>query len=238
MGNYQYLKIKDYILKNIEMNKYKDGKIESENELVHLFDVSRMTVRQALTSLQQEGIIYTLPKKGSYVSKKEKFKELDGLHSFSEDVKKLKGNISSQIILCQKEKTEDYQTLSLNLSNQHQEVWHVIRVRYLDDTPIAYEDGYYNGALILDIPENILKKSLYEYFEDELNLQIDYSLQDIDACLAREFAGELQVTPEAPLLRVHQTTYLKDGQCLEYAYTYYRVDMFTFTQKAYRRKKR
>ena len=59
--------------------------------------------------------------------------------------------------------------------------------------------------------------------------------------LMRVLAGEelgkyLQVDPVTPLLRVLSITCLHNGKCIEYGYTYYRVDKYTFNQVAYRRK--
>mgnify|MGYP003275610164 CR=1 FL=1 len=233
---YLYIKIKDYILDNIQNEVYKNGKIESENQLVKKFQVSRMTVRQALLSLQQEGVIYTVPKKGAYVRDESSFKTLDGLQSFSEDVASLQGKTYSHILLCQKEHCKTTSLSSLGLTNNDDEVWHIIRIRYFNKEPIAYEDGYYNTNLIETIPDTALNGSLYAYFEGELQLDMDYSKQKIDACLADEFAEYLEVNKNTPLLRILQTTYLKNSSCIEYAYTYYRVDSYSFNQIAYRKR--
>lgn len=235
---YLYIKIKDYILDNIQNKKYKDGKIESENQLAKKFHVSRMTVRQALLSLQQDGIIYTAPKKGAYVRDENSFKTLDGLQSFSEDVANLQGKTHSRILLCQKEQSKISSLQSLGLLNNSGEVWHVIRIRYLNEEPIVYEDSYYNSNLIDNIPNTAIDGSLYAYFEEELNLDMDFSKQKIDACLADEFAEYLEVSKNTPLLRILQTTYLKDSSCIEHGYSYYRVDSYSFNQIAYRKRGR
>ncbi|MEG0275908.1 MAG: GntR family transcriptional regulator [Coprobacillus sp.] len=234
--DYQYRKIKEFIYQNIQDNVYQNKKIESENSLSKMFNVSRMTVRQAILSLQQEGVVYTIPKKGTFVSDKKRLKELDGLRSFTEDVSRLEGETSSQLVLCQKEKTDNHKLIKLGLVNEDNEVWHIIRIRYLNKVPIAYEDGYY-GGFIDSIPSSALNLSLYQYLEDELDYPIDYASQQIDAVLAKEYAKKLEVDEFTPLLRIEQTSYLKNEQCIEYAYTYYRVDMYSFHQIAYRRRK-
>ena len=234
---YQYERIKEYILETIKQDGYPDQKIESEHTLTKQFGVSRMTVRQALQSLQQEGIIYTVPKKGAYVNKKDKFKELDGLKGFSEDAARLQGVTTSKILLCQKEKTKDQKLIDLGLVNTETEVWHIIRVRYVNGIAMAYEDGYYNANLIKDIPLAVLEGSLYAYLEDTLHLEIDYANQNIDACLDKTVSKNLSLTNGTPLLRILQTTYLKNSTCIEYGYTYYRVDTYSFNQVAYRKRK-
>lgn len=196
-----------------------------------------MTVRQALSSLQQDGVIYVVSKKGAYVRDKNSFKTLDGLQSFSEDVASLQGKTYSRILLCQKEVCETSFLCSLGLSNNGGKVWHNIRIRYFNKEPIAYEDSYYNANLIESIPEHALKGSLYAYFEEDLQLDMDYSKQKIDACLANEYAEHLNVSENTPLLRILQTTYLKDSSCIEYGYSYYRVDSYSFNQITYKKKR-
>lgn len=90
----QCIKIKDYMQKNIQKGAYKDDKIGSENCSAKQFHVSKMTVRQTLLSLQQEGLIYTAPKKDVYVQKQKSLRTLDGLQSFGKNVSCLEGDIS------------------------------------------------------------------------------------------------------------------------------------------------
>ena len=96
----QYVKIKEYIIQNIEDEKYNENEqIESEHALCELFGVTRMTVRQALTDLINENIIYSVPKVGSFVCKKSRFKSFDGLNSVTEDCAKKKEDCTSHVVL-------------------------------------------------------------------------------------------------------------------------------------------
>ncbi|OQP06170.1 GntR family transcriptional regulator [Geobacillus sp. 46C-IIa] len=64
------MQIRQYIVDNIQQKKWKpDDKIPSENELAEKFKVSRITVKKALDSLVEEGIIYRIQGRGSFVAK-------------------------------------------------------------------------------------------------------------------------------------------------------------------------
>lgn len=64
-----YIQIKQYLLDQINVGKVKPGeKLPSEKELTDLFNVSRITVRNALAELQSEGIITRVSGKGTFVS--------------------------------------------------------------------------------------------------------------------------------------------------------------------------
>lgn len=61
----KYKKLKDYIIETIESNQLKPGdKMHSENELSHMFEISRHTVRQALGDLVKEGWLFKIQGKG------------------------------------------------------------------------------------------------------------------------------------------------------------------------------
>ena len=232
----QYIKIKDYIIQNIKDGIYKENEqIESEHALCERFGVTRMTVRQALTDLINDNIIYSVPKVGSFVCKKSRFKSFDGLNSVTEDCAK-KGEVCvSEIIVNELTEADDFLKKEMNLEDQ--QVWHMKRIRMVDGEPLAFEDNYFNYTMTGEIPDSAVSSSLFHYFEDVLNLNIAFSDQQIDAVLAGEELGRyLQVDPMTPLLRVLSITCLSTGQCIEYGYTYYRVDKYTFNQVAYRRK--
>ncbi|MBD2872069.1 GntR family transcriptional regulator [Paenibacillus arenilitoris] len=65
----KYRQVKDYVLLQIENNELgEDGRIPSESEFSKLLDVSSITVRKALTELVNEGVIYRVRGRGSFVS--------------------------------------------------------------------------------------------------------------------------------------------------------------------------
>jgi len=64
----KYRLVKDYVLSQIENNELgKDGRIPSEAEFSKLLGVSSITVRKALAELVNEGVIYRVRGKGSFV---------------------------------------------------------------------------------------------------------------------------------------------------------------------------
>ena len=63
----KYLQLKDALKRLFEEAHYQSGQqTPSENELMEQFDVSRSTVRQALTDLANEGVIYRKQGVGSF----------------------------------------------------------------------------------------------------------------------------------------------------------------------------
>lgn len=233
----RYVVIKEYILNQIEKGKYKENeKIASENELCKQFSVTRMTVRQAINELVNDNTLYSVPKIGVFVCRKSKFKNFDGLNSFTEDSIRNRGKTHSKIVLSELDKADKTIAAELGIA-EGDPVWHLERVRFINDETVVYEDDYLNYAITGDITKKIAEKSLFNYFENFLELTIAYSDQQIIATLADQKLSEaLNIEENQPLLKVTSNTILHDGQCIEYGHTYYRVDKFTFTQVAYRHK--
>lgn len=64
-----YYQLKEFIKERIEKGDFKPGdRIPTEQELCEMFDISRTPVRQALTELTYEGILYRRPGRGTFVS--------------------------------------------------------------------------------------------------------------------------------------------------------------------------
>ncbi|TXK84459.1 GntR family transcriptional regulator [Paenibacillus sp. N3.4] len=64
-----YLQIRDYILEHIHQNKWQaNDRLPTEAVLADQFGVSRFTVKNALSELVKEGLIYRIQGKGSFIS--------------------------------------------------------------------------------------------------------------------------------------------------------------------------
>ena len=66
-----YRQIAAILRRRIESGQYPpDTRIPTESELVETFEVARTTARRAIAVLREEGLIYTVPQRGSYVARK------------------------------------------------------------------------------------------------------------------------------------------------------------------------
>ncbi|MCA3930308.1 GntR family transcriptional regulator, partial [Burkholderia sp.] len=80
-----YVQIKDTLRARILDGTYAPhSRMPSEHELCAMFDVSRITVRQALGDLQKEGLLFKLHGKGTFVSKPKAFQNVTSLQGFAE----------------------------------------------------------------------------------------------------------------------------------------------------------
>lgn len=88
----KYYLLKKEILNKIETGEYQEGSmIESERELMECYQFSRITVRKAIDELVNEGYLYRIQGKGTYVKGETETQNLFSLRSCTEDVKRLAG---------------------------------------------------------------------------------------------------------------------------------------------------
>ncbi len=65
-----YRQIAAIIKRGIVSGQYPaDTRIPTESELVETFEVARSTARRAVAALREEGLVYTVPARGTYVAK-------------------------------------------------------------------------------------------------------------------------------------------------------------------------
>ena len=65
-----YRQIAQIIRRRIGAGEYRpDTRIPTESEIVEEFEVARSTARRAVAVLREEGLVYTVPNRGSYVSR-------------------------------------------------------------------------------------------------------------------------------------------------------------------------
>lgn len=114
--------------------------LPSDAELCEEFGVSRMTARNAMQRLAEEGLVRRLPGRGSFVAQPPAHRRANHLMSFSQEMTRL-GRVPSSIILAREIRPANAgQAADLRL-RQGDPIVFVQRVRCADGTPIALESA-------------------------------------------------------------------------------------------------
>jgi GntR family transcriptional regulator len=230
-----YRIIENDIKEKLKSGTLKEGDmIPSENELKDMYNVSRMTVRQALNNLVNEGYLYRHKGKGTFVNLTKIEKRIQGLLSFSEEMKRMNRMVKNKIISVETLEADDEVSAKL-LLNKGELVYLVNRVRYADDIPVLFEQLYVPKNIVKELNEEIMSGSFYHYIERELKLKISYSIQNIEAKIAtNKVTGYLEVTNGSPILFITLNSFLDNNRPFEYVKSYYRADQYRFVQHALR----
>lgn len=224
-----YLQIEEQIRQQIEEDILQpDESIPAERVIAQKYDVSRMTVRQALNNLVNDGYLYRQKGKGTFVSRKKLVQRLQGLTSFTEDMKERGFEPSNHLIRFEVIAAPARIANELALT-EHSPVFEIKRVRLADGKPMALETTYIPANLAKGLTEDIIQKSFYDFVENDLQLTINEAKQELEAAIAAdEEVHYLEVEEGAPILHIKRLSYLKDGTPFELVKSAYRADRYKF----------
>ncbi len=203
--------------------------IPSERSLTEEYNLSRMTVRQALGALVQKGILVREKGKGTFVC--EKSIKQRNIMSFTEMMQGL-GITSTTEITCF-DKIHAHEDMFLPFEDE--EMYKIKRLRIVKNIVIGEETIYLPCTLLPDLQASDLKKSFYKYL-DEKGLSVYESDASIQAVLMNESYYEtFRVTQHLPLLQVSSKNYSDQGQLIFIEESVYRSDKYMFQVNISRR---
>ncbi|MDF1998828.1 GntR family transcriptional regulator [Peribacillus frigoritolerans] len=225
-----YFQIEEQIKRQIENGEFQaHDALPSEREYAEKFEISRMTVRQAINNLVNDGYLYRQKGRGTFVADKKLEQQLNGLTSFTEDMKARGLNPSSKLLSFEIIPADKKIASELHIS-LYAPVYEIKRIRLADDVPMALETVYMSANLIKGLTEEIINLSLYQYVENYVKLKIDYASQTLESSIASELeVTYLAIPKHSPILFIQRNTFLIDGTPLEYVKSAYRADRYKFT---------
>lgn len=216
-----YFQLKNDLINKISQGLWKPGEcISSERELCDIYGVSRMTIRQAIGELVQEGILNRIKGKGTYVC--EPTVKQQDMMSFTEIIKKTGRKLETEVISFEQiDKPEDLEDIfSL------EKLYVINRKRKVDGECIAIEKVFIPVDYCGYVSEEMLSGSLFKILE-EFGYIVENSTSSIASIIMNDEQKELFETDEnVPLLKVMSKTFTTDGELLFLEEAIYRSDKF------------
>ncbi len=225
-----YLQLKNALVSDIKAGHYKPHeRLMSERELCDKFKVSRMTVRQALTDMIRDGILYTQAGKGTYVSESKIKQELRTLTGFSQEMT-ARGTVPSGQVLEARIIPATLTLTAIFSVPMNTEFVLLSRLRLSDHIPLAIEVAYLRHELCPGILQyDFSKESLYNILATCYNTVLVRAEQTMEGSLATSKEAEiLQITPPSPVLRIERISYNERNTPVEYVVSAYRGDRYKF----------
>jgi GntR family transcriptional regulator len=206
------------------------GVFPSERELAERFGVSRMTVRQALQRLRQEGLIYYERGIGTFVSSRKIDVHTRNLGGFSDEMISLGLKPSSRLLALKSESASEQVARDLDL-DAGEKVFYLERLRLADEEPMAFETTYLPEKFCPELDKwDLTKNSLYQILVENYNLQMSHAAESLEAAAATKFvAQQLGIKTGTPVLVVHRVVFSESNQPIESALTTYRADRYRAT---------
>ena len=224
-----YIKIHNQLRENIEDGKWKVGeKIPAERELAGQFNVSRMTLRQAIQELVDEGILERRVGSGTFVANRKVQERMSGVTSFTDLMKSL-GKVPSSTTISYHLTIPSQVEIEKLALKEGDQVVRMERIRSGNDVPICFEVATIPANLVKGLSKEEVTTSFWETLEHKAHLYPGHAVQHISATKANErIETYLNVKRGDPLLRMTQLSYLQDGTPFEYVHTQYVGSRFEF----------
>ena len=225
-----YYQLKNIIMDNIKNKVWETNtKIPTERELCEMYNVSRITVRQALKELENEGFLYRKQGKGTFVTGHKFVQKLSQFYSFSKEIAKMGSVPSTKIISFKLIKAEPPIADKLNIE-ENEKVYAVKRLRLADNEPFAFEISYlvYKYAANLT-EESIDELGLYNALKQDCGIVTSEAAETFEAVVVNaEEAKYLEVNKKDAALHLERIT-SADGKIIEYCTSIIRGDKYKYT---------
>lgn len=228
-----YYQIQQFLLEQIHSGVFEPGEaISSEQEISARFRVSRMTVRQALRSLCDEGVLYSQRGRGTFVSQAKLEKNFRNVLSFSEEMSNSGSRPSSKVLSFSIVPADVNTAEALRIKAQDN-VISLRRLRLADEIAMAIEWSHIPVHFCPDLLGTFdARTSLYATLAERYGLEIAITEEVAEAAVANaEEARLLEIRKASAVFRLARTSYLRDGRPVEYVNSIYRGDRYRIVNR-------
>ncbi|MCK3943250.1 GntR family transcriptional regulator [Streptococcus suis] len=233
----KYKKVYADIKEKIEQNIWQaNQEMPTENELMEIYSYSKDTIRKALSLLEMDGYIQKRQGRNSIILDHNLVRKpfVSELKTVSELNRSAHHQVQTEltnlyIVQGQPEVMKELEV------DEKTDLYRVSRVRTIDGERLEYEISYFDRRIVPYLSKEIAEKSIYQYLEDDLGLEISHSRREISFRFAtKEEKSLLDLADYDMVVSVTSTTYLADGRPFQYGTITYRPDKVTFVSMAKR----
>jgi GntR family transcriptional regulator len=192
------------------------------------YKVSRITVRRAIKDLIEQGVLYSLQGKGTFVAR-EPIRDMTGYRSFSEDIRSKGMQPSSRVLQFTLEPASNQAAALLQLAPGEM-IYILQRIRLAGGQPVAFESAHLPARLFPNLDQyDFARRSLFEVFGEAYRIYPAWADAEIQATAAPpEVAQRLEIRSGDPVLTAHRLTYTETFEIIEYVVSIYCGNRFTF----------
>ena len=226
-----YAALRDRLKDEILSGRRRPGdKLPSENEFARTLGVSRITVRQALGDLRNEGLVVKTHGKGSFVAMPPVAQDLTRLRGLAESLTGAGRTVHTRVLSIGPKRASAPVVTALGLT-PGELVIELKTLRYLNRKPLALNRSY----LPLDIGNRLIKadfanRDILSMLEGDLGLAIGHAEVSIGAANAKPGEARLLgVAAEAALVQVRRLVFTSAPRPVHLEQSVYRSDLFSYT---------
>src|SRR5215467_7790400 len=233
-GLHAYRRIQVSLRKRIESGDLQTGDaVPSERDLAKIHQVSLMTARHALASLEREGVVERRRGIGTFVSAPKI--HFNKLMSYTEQMASRSMAATSRVLFAKVIDNEQEATARLSLPPKSS-VLKLERLRHAGGEPFALETCYLSASEFSGLLSAPLQRdSLFGILERDYKVVIGYADEEVDATAADPRTADLLGMPRRePVLRIRQVISSTSGKKVMYVLGFYRSDRHNLVIRRFR----
>jgi GntR family transcriptional regulator len=217
----------------IAENQFSDGRLPSEPELSVMLQASRATIRQALSSLAEEGLIIRKHGIGTFVNERVlniptrleevwDFAEMIQISGYTPGVEHLQLTLGP---------ASDMVAQQLGLDAKSPDVITTANVFFADTAPVIYCIDIIPAHLVNQAyREEELHGPVYEFLENRCGQRLSHNIAEILPVVADATLSDLLQCVEGSALHYfRETGFNQEGAAIVYSEEYYRPEFFSFS---------
>ena len=211
--------ISDAIRARIVSGEWLTGhRLAPEPQLAEEIGVSRGTLRRALATLIEEGLLQQTPGRGTFVTAAAAGPGVQTLSTLSEDFAAQGIDLNTVVLSCEVIEPPQEVARPLRLAGG-EPVMRLVRLRSAERLPIALMHNYVPVAMAPGIETlDFTQTTLFGALEGRYRLEIASARRSFSAVAAPlQVAQELALPPGQPVQYLEQLTLLADGRPVEYS---------------------
>ncbi len=225
-----YFQVKNIIRSKIVSNEFKgQDRLPSEAELCVEYNISRATVRQALSELEKDGFIYRIRGKGTFVTDGAGLKHLA-----------LKGTIENLIasgqgtrikVMAYREVSASTRVAKLLPLEKNQKIFQLELVRRISKGPFGYSFIYLPPGLGTMVSRDEITETteILTLLEEKMQARIHRASQTINVAMVKgTVAKNLSMKPDSRALIIEREYYAANGSIMFSSLTYCRPDLYKY----------
>ena len=216
-----YQAVYDTLKRDILSGQYKVGeKLPSESEMIDMFNVSRTTVRKAVSILADDGFVSIRQGRGTIVIDYTIKQNYNRMNSFTETLRSMGYHVAVKNLSISRVRAQGDVAKALGIEPGSELVC-IQRIPLADGRPAAIITNYIPAEYVSNIQQHEKEiVSLYRFLENRYNLVIDMAHDIITARAATfEQACALDCMVGAPMLYTRRICY-SNGRPVSYDLVY------------------
>lgn len=221
-----YLQLADELRTKILSGEWQpEQRIPSENELNQIYSISRMTIRQVLGKLVDEGLVFRVHGKGTFVAQRKIATRSPSYYGVREQLEQQ--GYSTRTEMLDSGQVEADVRLSRELDvGVGTPLYRVERLRYAGDTPISLHESYVPLPLAPELLDHDLaEKQLCQVLARDYGLDMAYVHESLESLAPTEAElTTLRVRRGTPLLLLEQRIRDRSHRLFEYTRIKFRGD--------------